>query len=131
MKLKPDCVRDVLLTLEDAPFNEEVKLDYISKQLPNYSTDELWYTCLKLHEGGYIKAILASNLQSTLPFVVSIIDITFSGHQFLDSVRDTRVWAKTKEVAANAGSFTLKTLGYIAQEVAKVAISTALSGLTI
>ena len=40
MKLNIDCVRDVLLLIEEQPFNTELGIKSISERLPNYSVDE-------------------------------------------------------------------------------------------
>jgi hypothetical protein len=41
--------------------------------------------------------------------------ITGKGHDFLDSVRDPAIWAKTKDGAAKAGGFTLDLIGALAK----------------
>ena len=41
--------------------------------------------------------------------------ITGKGHDFIDSVRDPAIWAKTKDGAAKAGGFTLDLMGALAK----------------
>ncbi|MFZ1741425.1 MAG: DUF2513 domain-containing protein [Pontixanthobacter sp.] len=40
--------------------------------------------------------------------------ITWSGHEFLDKVRDPEIWSKTKAGAAKLGSWSVKVLGEMA-----------------
>lgn len=44
-----------------------------------------------------------------------VLRITSRGHDFLDSVRDPAIWAKTKDGAKAAGGFTLELLGALAK----------------
>jgi hypothetical protein len=41
--------------------------------------------------------------------------LTWQGHDFLDSVRDPKIWAKTKEGALAAGGFTVDLLAELAK----------------
>ncbi|UXS49262.1 DUF2513 domain-containing protein [Agrobacterium tumefaciens] len=52
--------------------------------------------------------------------------ITWAGHDFLDSVRDDRIWAKTKEGLHEAGGFTLD----LAKALAKGLLKKQLENLT-
>jgi hypothetical protein len=47
------------------------------------------------------------------------IQLTFVGHDFLDSVRDEVLWAKTKDGAAAAGAFSLELIKTLAKGFAK------------
>ena len=126
MVLNPDCVRDVLLCIESCNFGECLTLDSLSKKLPTYTHNELWYTCLKLEEGGYIDMLTFSQIGSGphYPNIKQINGLTFWGHEFLNSIRADTVWDKTKEIAKKAGIFSLESIGEIAKKVAStVAIS--------
>lgn len=52
--------------------------------------------------------------------------ITWSGYDFLDSVRDDRIWAKTKEGLTQAGGFTVD----LAKALAKGLVKKQLERLT-
>jgi hypothetical protein len=45
--------------------------------------------------------------------------ITWQGHDFIDSVRDDKIWAETKDTAKKAGGWTLSLLSEIAKAVIK------------
>lgn len=123
MKLNSTCVRDILLVLEDKPFGIRYSLPALCEQLPTYSEEELYYTCLKLSEGNYIKISDAGFTKQNLIRISTIDDLTFSGHQFLENIRDQSVWSKTLNIAKSVGSFSLKTLYDIAAEIIKSKIT--------
>lgn len=126
MILDSDCVRDVLLAVESCDFGERITLDVIGKKLPDYSNEQLWYTCLKLGEGGYLDLVTFSMLRMTMPGIKQINRLTYQGHEFLNSVRENKNWAKVKDIAGKAGVFSLKMLAEVAQNVASAAIASAL-----
>lgn len=47
------------------------------------------------------------------------IGLTWSGHEFLDKVRDPEIWENTKAGAAKVGTFSLSLLGELAIGYAK------------
>ena len=96
--------------------------------LPEYSKEDICYTCLKLREGGFITAVLSDVQRNYMPEVVCLMDITYRGHEFLNGVRDPKIWVKIKNVAKLAGNTAIQTLGTIALEVAKkIALEAILS----
>ncbi|SBV94023.1 conserved hypothetical protein [uncultured Eubacteriales bacterium] len=126
MELNADCVRDVLISLEGCEFHEHMTLDMLVDKLPDYSEEQLWYTCLKLEEGGYLDLMTVQMLRMTMPAIKQINSITFAGHEFLNTVRENKNWKKAKDIAKAAGAFSIKALGDIAKEVAAAAIKAAL-----
>ncbi len=96
MKLNFECIKDVLLFLE-----KELQLDDmfeliplsasdIYKALTQYTAKEIYYTLKKLAEEGYICAKIESRQVSTNRYksFYCVSDITFKGHQYLNSVRN-------------------------------------------
>lgn len=118
MKLNIDCVRDVLLLIEEQPFNTELGIKSISERLPNYSVDELEYTCLKLNEGGYIKAVTMSTLEFVSPRIISVQELTYAGHQFIDNIRNDYVFDETKtQIANTVGSASMNIISNVASTI--------------
>ena len=126
MRLNIDCIRDILLAVENLPFGEHFTMDRLQKVLPAYTEEELWYTSIKLNEGGYLDIMSVPMLRSPLPGIKSINDLTFEGHEFLNNIRDDSNWGKVKEVAKKAGSSSLNALGQIATSVISSAIASLL-----
>lgn len=118
MKLNIDCVRDVMLTLEEAEYGEPTTISTLCKKLEEkYTNEEITYTCLKLDEGGLIDAMLVPMAKSSMNGVKSINDITFEGHQFLNNIRDNKVWGKTKTILSKVSSVSISFVSSIASQV--------------
>ena len=54
--------------------------------------------------------------------IISIGNLTWHGHDFLDSVRNPEIWRKTKDAAEKAGGFTFSILGEIAKGLIKTQV---------
>jgi hypothetical protein len=116
MKLNPDCIRDILLTVEEktAYMKRLTILSDTSTTIPRlqkYSQDELNYHIQQCINFNYIIA------NSGLGGAFKIDDLTFSGHNFLADIRKDTNWNKTKEIAGNIGSYSLDILANIAKNV--------------
>lgn len=117
MKLNPDCIRDILIVVESMEYGTAYTLPRLSDQLPNYSTEELNYHCLKLMEAGFIEADSIDVPKSYLPQISRVYDLTFAGHQFLANVRSDNIWNGVKSVGLKIGSVSLEALTQIASNV--------------
>ena len=117
MKLNPDCIRDILLTVENNEFGNHLTLTKLCEKIPNYTNEEIHYACLKLYEGAYLDLTTLNIMNQTMPAIRSINDLTFQGHEFLDSIKVDSNWNKTKDVAKKVGSFSLNTLKDISAQV--------------
>lgn len=119
MKLNYDCVRSVLLTVEKSKtIDEELNLnpltvETIFEQLPKYEDNEILYTIEKLKEAGYINAALQFAAGHFIDGAVS--SITYSGHEYLDNIREPEVWRKVKAMLKNAGAITPPLISQAAQ----------------
>ena len=119
MKLNYDCVRSVLLTVEKSKtIDEELNInpltvETIFEQLPKYEDSEILYTIEKLKEAGYINATLQFAAGHFIDGAVS--SITYSGHEYLDNIREPEVWRKVKAMLKNAGATTLPLISQAAQ----------------
>ena len=119
MKLNYDCVRSVLLTVEKSKtIDEELNLnplavETIFEQLPKYEDSEILYTIEKLKEARYINAALHFAAGHFIDGTVS--SITYSGHEYLDNIREPEVWRKVKAMLKNAGATTLPLISQAAK----------------
>lgn len=113
MKLDHDCVRDLLLYLEEnLTYNKNISINNLT--LKNYSQEELIYCTEKLIEADYLTCTKASGYQ---PPLIVANSITYNGHQFLDNIRDDGVWKETKNIASTVSSTSLKVIENIASNV--------------
>ena len=88
MVLDSDCVRDVLMAIERCEFGETLTLEALCQQVGQRSREEVWYTCLKLEEGGFLRLTLVPQMRQVLPGIKSIDDLTYQGHEFIAKIRD-------------------------------------------
>lgn len=116
MKLNPDCMRDVLIEMEKAEYEEPLYLQRFYDALPKYSEDVINYSIVKLEEAGFIKATVKSRIGYDYS-ILRIDDITYSGHQFLADIRSESIWNNVKEVSAKVGSNSLQAISQIATSI--------------
>lgn len=117
MRLNQDCVRDVLLAIEDiSTINNRVSLyDLLNTDFcKKYTIDDLVYTTLKLSEGGLINASTIGSL-SGKGFIIR--SITWDGHEFLDNIRDNDIWNKTKNTISKINGVSIPIISDIAKSI--------------
>lgn len=115
MKLKHDCVRYVLLSLEAQGIGMLHYGAELSQMLPElvndqYSEDDITYTFLQLLDGKYINARYDKYASG---FSLMVFDITWSGHEFLDD----EVWNQTKKATSTLKSVSIGVLKNVATAV--------------
>lgn len=119
MRLSNECVRDLLLAIEEnLGINETMSINDF--ELQNYSSDELIYTSLKLIEAGFINAKAFANIDGSIS--IDISSLTWDGHKFLDNIRDNEVWSKTKSIVSKFSSVSLSIISNVAAQVITILI---------
>ena len=116
MKLKQDCVRYVLLALEAQELgmlSQGAQGSEIAKQLANdkFSVDDITYTLWQLADGKFIKATCDKYVMG---LSIIVYDITWQGHELLDSIRDDAVWSQTKKATSSLKSVSIGVLKNVA-----------------
>lgn len=130
MKLDRDCMRDVLLTLEDnlnysaledgLLSRKVIWLENLCSLLPDYRKEDVFYSVKMLDEAGYIRA----NIQWASGGVYScgVTDMTYLGHDFLDKIRDPERWTRVKTVLSGIRDYSLSAISAVAEGVTEGAI---------
>lgn len=121
MKLNHECVRDFLIDFEESiPFKRRVRLPELLAlpRIKNYSEDEVQYVIQKLIEAHYINGKIEFDVQFRL-HECYVETITWSGHEFLDTIREEKVWLKTKSVLESFRSLSMATISSVAGEIIK------------
>lgn len=118
MKLNQDCIRQVLLDIEQNVELETVGYEQAisQKTFETFSREEIIYSIMKLKEANYINASIRNISGSGFPLIL-FGSITWEGHKFLDNVRDSQVWSKTKAVAKHLESVSITLISNIASQV--------------
>ncbi|RGY66673.1 DUF2513 domain-containing protein [Fusobacterium ulcerans] len=122
MKLNPDCIRDILLKLEETTDGRgEYMFDESDLESLNlkYTPTELLYHLKQCLDSGFIQG---RNRGSC----ISVRDLTPAGHAFLADIRNDNNWNKTKEIATKVGAFSLNALKDIAVGVVSAGITASL-----
>ena len=132
MKLNLDCIREILMWLE-----ENQTMERINEKTAEHLGVEPYYTgrpnaipvgCLIGKVGVFSEAdILYSvkqmgengmlNVSVEFGNIGSVQDITPQGHEFLENIRSDTNWNKIKERAAEVGSSSISVLEKIASNV--------------
>lgn len=103
MKLNPDCVRDLMLALEEMT---DIYYDhgYLFKEIncssfmrygdfkSKYGRGEIAYTLLQLAESGYISMEVKVNHEACSLQMGNILYITPKGRDFITSVQNKKDW---------------------------------------
>lgn len=111
VKLIHDCVRDVMLDIENnLNLHETTTSTDIQKRLKKYSLDDIYYTCQKLKEAGYLK------VDFFIDGSCCIESMTYNGHQFLDNIRDDRIWKEVKSKISKLASASLPIIHQVASQ---------------
>jgi hypothetical protein len=108
-----DLIRTILLKVEADPrFNGSFhSVRAATLGITDHTDAEVIYHLVMLVDAGFL--IGNTRLASLGDIVVS--KLTWQGHEFLDSVRDPAIWAKTKNGATAAGGFTVDLLKDLAK----------------
>lgn len=113
MKRDMDLVRDILLTIEEqddgSVRNRKVNFDQTDSVV---LTEHLFL----LAEAGFIEGSPWKGINDRSYHVNRL---TWTGHEFLDTIRDPNIWAQTKNGAKKVGSFSLEVLREIAKGIVK------------
>ena len=110
MKLNLDCMRDILLTLEKCDLFETLDSFTLQEELTNHTDKDVLYACAKLLEADFITGDKIEECGSSEYVIVNVSDITYSGHEFLNSIRPETVWDKVKSAIADSGVSSIKAI---------------------
>nr|WP_305040311.1 DUF2513 domain-containing protein [Enterococcus faecium] len=118
MKLNQDCVRDILLLIEDEiSFGSFLRLEFFlaSEKLSKYDSETIKYTLAKLDETEFLKSNTRWVNNDLASFSTGMI--TWKGHKFLDTIRDEKVWSNTKSIISKFSSVSISMVESIASNV--------------
>lgn len=132
MTLNYDCIRDVLLYLEDtleytdnqvAMMHKRLTISSIANTLSSYSKEDVQYTIEKLFEARYIRIVDISVDKQKYIVNGYIDDITWEGYNFLNNIREKSIWEATKEAAKKVGAMSVSAISMISFEIVKAVVT--------
>ena len=137
MRLEPDCVRDILLFIEDMDTyvldgDGDIALqgafwEEISEKLAQYPETQIYYTLSKLEEGSLIN--MTSQWGGGALTSCHVSSLTFEGHEFLENIRDSKRWNIVKNGLSAVRNYSLSVIAAISEGVTSGAVSAYLGGL--
>jgi hypothetical protein len=104
MKLNYDCLRDVLLALEEnLQMSEDLSFDILKLEditnlldSKNYSPKDIYYAVYNLIEIDMVEGDIQF-ADGGIPYFCYIQNITYRGHEFLQTVKSETVWSQIKD----------------------------------
>lgn len=99
MKRDLDLIRLLLIEIEahEEAFSSEKLV------VSGYTSNQIAYHIALLKDAGFIDATSDKDLPGGLK-TYTIWAMTFSGHDYLDAVRESKVWHRVKDTAKQAGT---------------------------
>jgi Hypothetical protein (DUF2513) len=116
MKRDMDLVRNILLEIESKDKGDG---RWIEISIPEVDNKILHEHLFLIFKSGLIEGNDGTTMSSR-EFLPK--RLTWTGHDFLDSVRDPEIWQKTKDGAKAAGGFTIELLADLAKGLIKTQI---------
>lgn len=98
MKRDMDIIRKVLLHIEEN--YEDTALYNI--EIDNLDMKTIAYHCKILHDAGYISDYKGQFYDDEIG-EFGVGSLTWEGHEFLDKIRDEKIWKKTKSTIREKG----------------------------
>jgi hypothetical protein len=118
MKRDLGLLRELLLKLEALPMEmygaETIQPDDPRIAVEGHSEEDVAYHLGLLQERGLIEV---SEAQPMLG--ITFTRLSWEGHDYLDAVRDPKIWKKTKEVTDEVGSWTFELVKEFAKALIK------------
>ena len=99
MKLNYNLIRNLLLKAENQKYDSSLSQSELDKFIKKYgyNIEELIYHLKRLKEANYIDVTI--QYASNKVYIYKFNNITWEGHQFLDTIRSNKVWNVSKKVA--------------------------------
>ena len=128
MRLDANCIRDILLTVEDfTAYHKWFEYHSVDKSnyplLSKYQDHKLTYHFNQCKLSNcFINCHIYRNGEH-----ISIQDLTPYGHEIINNIRNDKVWKKVLKILCNLGSYSISTIfsisGNVLSELAKQTIN--------
>ncbi len=120
MRLNPDCIRDILLYVEENIDSKKIAVstETLINSLTSYDENTIHYHVQQIDKFNFVDRVAYG---SGIPIL--IFDLSPNGHEFLAHIRSNNNWNKTKDIAKNIGVTSLDAFIQIASTVTSDLIS--------
>lgn len=109
-------------TADDLIESNPLQIEDLYDTLPKFTHEDIFYSLFNLEQAGYIDLdiLWASGGIATS---CSVNYMTFSGHEFLEKIRDSKHWSVIKKGLSAVRNYSLDTISSIASGVTSAAIA--------
>jgi hypothetical protein len=127
MKRDMELIRKILLAIEEQYVNQTI----FNLKIEGYDFNTVAYHCKLMNDAGLITHYEGiACFEGLTDFIIG--SLSWSGHEFLDKIRDETVWNKTKEVMKNKGiPFVLDAVKQIASTIVSGMVEGAIKGINL
>ncbi len=102
MKLNPNCIRDILMTIEELDYDIDFNYDCdnnIYPRLQKYRHEEIVYHVFQCNSSGLFTTMVAPDNGAA----IDVNGLSPLGHQFITSIRNDKKWKKVMPWIADKG----------------------------
>lgn len=131
MKINQDCLRDVLLQVEDnltVSVCEDglivlgnLSIDDLYSLLPAYTKEDIFYSLSICENAGFVVLRTLNSMSGIVQ--CDVTQMTYAGHEFLNQIRDSSRWSAIKKATSAVRDYSLDAIKSIAEGVTAAAIS--------
>lgn len=131
MRLNTECIRDVMIRIEEdlclMPRQngrvqmEPMNISHLYEQLTKHSQEEIFYALFNLEQAGYVDLTIVWS-DDNVALVCRVNYMTYAGHEFLARIRDNKRWAVVKNGLLAIRDYSLSAISAVAEGVANAAI---------
>ena len=117
MRLNPDCIRDILLYVEENINEQNNSINVgnlISNMNSKYDAYIINYHIIQLNQAQLFTHVVIDD--GNIP--LRIVDLSWEGHHYLNNIRDNKVWSKIKTSTKGLASISMPLLVKYAETVA-------------
>lgn len=133
MVLNANCVRDVLLYLEEhLSMTDKLEtvpvsvFDLDKSDSLKYSIQELANTLIVLQEAGFL--LINGDYGDTRITMLDVYRITYSGYEMIEKIRDEKRWKHVNKCLSAIRNYSLSAISSVAEGMTSAAINSYFSG---
>ena len=119
MKRDMDLIRDILLAVEAKPDPKPVRMKEF--EVPNHpdSSPRRKHFVMMAGAGFFDCEVTRSKTNPARIYDVLVFDLSWSGHDYLDAIRDPKIWKGVKKKTGEIGNSSFEFVVEIAKGLAK------------
>ena len=88
-----------------------------------YEEDEIGYTCLILADGGFMDVTTMLLPGQEMPYVKSVVRLTYQGHELIAKIRDKERWGGIKKALPAIRNYSIDAINAVSEGMTSAAIS--------